>query len=447
MKTKTLIRLIALLAASGGAVDATTFNFTNVLDNTGAFDVFYHCAAINNAGVVAFNGQLKSGVRGIYRTDGSTITTIVDTSTNEFSFNPVPRNLESRPAIDDDGTVAFFIYHRVSDWNYAPSVRTGSGGTTVLIAESSTDGTFFDAFSNPAIRNGVVSFRGGLNAPPENPWGIFTVPAGGGSYTVIAQDGGKFTDAFGESSINASGQVAYYGDLTNGVSGIFAGPDGATIIAQTGGDSPFYSLDVFPKISDGGLVVFHAELTNYNYGNFIGSGGAVTQITVAGGGEVDGVFPSVNSAGMVACFGRLASGEKAVLAGTGAVVEKVIAVGDALFGSTVYGLEEPGSHGLNNNGQMVFTYSLENGVEGIAIATPANGSAVVRPELNIQRIDPLHIRLAWPTNTTGFLLKYATNLPATNWMPALPLPVVANGENVVTNAFTGGAVFYRLQKP
>lgn len=55
--------------------------------------------------------------------------------------------------------------------------------------------------------------------------------------------------------------------------------------------------------------------------------------------------------------------------------------------------------------------------------------------------------LAWPTNATGFLLEYATNLPATNWMPALPLPVVTNGDYVVTNAITGGASFYRLHKP
>ena len=49
--------------------------------------------------------------------------------------------------------------------------------------------------------------------------------------------------------------------------------------------------------------------------------------------------------------------------------------------------------------------------------------------------------LAWPTNTTGFLLEYATNLPATNWVPASPLPVVANGENVVTNAIDALARF------
>ena len=55
--------------------------------------------------------------------------------------------------------------------------------------------------------------------------------------------------------------------------------------------------------------------------------------------------------------------------------------------------------------------------------------------------------LSWPTNTTGFLLEYATNLPAANWMPATPLPVVVNDEYVVTNALTGSAAFYRLHMP
>ena len=57
------------------------------------------------------------------------------------------------------------------------------------------------------------------------------------------------------------------------------------------------------------------------------------------------------------------------------------------------------------------------------------------------------IVLAWPTNATGFLLQYATNLPATEWMTASPPPVIVNGENVVTNATTGAAAFYRLSKP
>lgn len=447
MKTKLMNLLLAAQVLSIGAACAATYTFTNLLDNTGNFAVFYHCATINNAGGVAFHAERDSGVKGIYRTDGTTVTTIVDDSTGEFSFHPVPRSLESRPAIDDDGRVAFFIYHNLGSFDYRPSVRTGSGGVTTVIAESSASGTFYDAFSNPAIRNGVVSFRGGLNLPPDDPWGIFTVPASGGAYTIIAQDGGQFTDAFGESSINASGQVAFHGNLTNGISGIFAGPNGATTIAQTGTGSQFYWLDVLPKISDSGLVVFRAQLTNDNYGNFIGSGGAVTQITVAGGGEAEDTYPSINSAGTVACFGRLSSNERAILAGPGAVVDKVIAEGDPLFGSTVIGLGEPGSHGLNNNGQIVFTYSLENGVEGVAIATPANGPAVVLPELKIQQSDPFHARLAWTTNSAGFSLESASSLPASTWNPITNTPALDGEQFTVVLEMGGASQFYRLHKP
>ncbi len=177
------------------------------------------------------------------------------------------------------------------------------------------------------------------------------MPAGGGSYTIIAQDGGIFlsTTPFNETSINASGQVAYVGDLTNYASGVFVGPDAATTIAQTGPDSQFSSLDgAFPKISDSGAVVFCATLTNLTDGDFLSSGGVLTQITAADGSLPGDQFPSVNAAGTVVCYGSLISSGWAVLAGTGGVVDKVIAQGDSLFGSTVIGLGEPGNNGLNN---------------------------------------------------------------------------------------------------
>lgn len=446
MKTKLMNLLLAAQFLLVGAACAATYNFTNLLDNTGNFALFYHCATINNPGVVAFHAERDSGVKGIYRTDGTTVTTIVDDSTGEFSFHPVPRSLESRPAIDDDGTVAFFIYHRLGDWDYAPSVRTGSGGPTTVIAESSTTGTFYDALSNPAIRNGVVSFRGGLNAPPDNPWGVFTAPALGGGYAIIAQDGGQFTDALGETSINAGGQVAYYGSLTNGTSGIFVGPDGATTIAKTGPDSQFYWLDVLPKISDSGGVVFHAELTNLNYGNFVGIGGAVTQITVAGGGETDDPYPSINSAGTVACYGRLASGRNAILAGTGPVVDKVIAKDDALFGSTVIGLGEPGSHGLNNNGQIVFTYSLENGVEGIAIATPGSPPSptpILLSEPTSLGGDQFRFTL---TSALGAVLQIWSSINLSNWSSSGFVTNSTGTTNFTDSAAATGRKFYRAQQ-
>ncbi len=386
---------------------------------------------------------MNSGVQGIYRSDGTTLTTIVDTSSGEFSFSAGRVSLQSRPDIDDDGTVAFFIYD-----NYTPCIRTGSGGATAIIAESSSTGTFYDAFSNPSIRNGVVSFRGGINAN-GTPHGIFTMPAGGGSYTIIAQDGSKFlsTTPFNETSINASGQVAYCGDLTNYTSGVFVGPDAATIIAETGPGSQFSSLDgTFPKISDSGAVVFCATLTNLTDGDFMSSGGVLTQITVAGGGMPGDQFPSINAAGTVACYGNLPSGQWAILAGTGPVVDKVIAEGDSLFGSTVIGLGEPGNNGLNNNGQIVFTYSLENGVEGVAIATPTNGPATVLPELQIQLIDSLHIELAWTTNAAGFVLESASSLPASTWNSITNTPVPDGEQSVVVLEMGSAPQFFRLHK-
>jgi hypothetical protein len=110
------------------------------------------------------------------------------------------------------------------------------------------------------------------------------------------------------------------------------------------------------------------------------------------------------------------------------------------------------------NRQLTYTInipSLSFDLSGTVITGSAAGlivaSAVIPappppPTLSVRR-QRGEVVLAWPTNTTGFFLEYATNLPATSWMPASPPPVVVNGENIVTNALTGGATFYRLHKP
>src|ERR1039457_3788566 len=107
-----------------GLAWAGSYTFTSVIDNTGQFSVFYDKPAINSSGVVVFHAVMNSGMQGIYRTDGTTLTTIVDTSSGEFSFSAGRVSLERPPDIDDDGTVAFFIYD-----NYTPCIRTGNGGT------------------------------------------------------------------------------------------------------------------------------------------------------------------------------------------------------------------------------------------------------------------------------------------------------------------------------
>jgi hypothetical protein len=122
-------------------------------------------------------------------------------------------------------------------------------------------------------------------------------------------------------------------------------------------------------------------------------------------------------------------------------------VGQNAAGGTIANLG-----GLNR--QLTYTINLPNlsiDLSGTVVTGSAAGliiaSAVIpappAPTLSA-RLQGGDLVLTWPTNTTGFVLEFSTNLPATDWMLATPPPTVVNGENVVTNAITGAAAFYRL---
>jgi hypothetical protein len=83
---------------------------------------------------------------------------------------------------------------------------------------------------------------------------------------------------------------------------------------------------------------------------------------------------------------------------------------------------------------------------GMVVAYAVLPTPPIPPTLSVRKLGP-DLVLAWPTNVAGFSLSYATNLPATRWFAASPSPVIANGQNLVTNATMRNAVFYRLQKP
>ena len=71
------------------------------------------------------------------------------------------------------------------------------------------------------------------------------------------------------------------------------------------------------------------------------------------------------------------------------------------------------------------------------------------PQLTITPSDT-NVLLTWPTNNvgydyTGFTVQSTTNLvsPAV-WTTNSSMPVVINGQNVVSNPITGNWMFYRL---
>jgi autotransporter-associated beta strand protein len=100
-----------------------------------------------------------------------------------------------------------------------------------------------------------------------------------------------------------------------------------------------------------------------------------------------------------------------------------------------------------NFGGRAFLVSYTAG-DGNDVGLLDNGPAF-QPVLTIEQAPSNSVRLLWATNDPAFNLCFATNLPSTNWVPALPLPVVIGTNNVVTNAVDIDSVerFYRLSNP
>jgi hypothetical protein len=343
---------------------ANAYTFTKIADTNGLFrEIFNFSSPINDQGTVAFSAILDAGGSGIFTGNGGAITTIAERT--DPSFNLVTT------ALNNEGTVAFYAFLEAGETR----LFTGSGGTITTIAD--TSGPFSQigngAPSNPAINDqGTVVFRASLRSGGE---GIFI--SSGGVITTIADTNGPFSDFFYAASpaINNEGTVVFSAALDNGNEGIFASSGGAiTTIAQT--SSPFSCFGGFPLINNRGTVAFSAPLNTGSCGVVTSSNGVVTTIA-----DTNGSFSSVspygisvspygiNEEGTVALFAQLDAGGEGFFISSGAVTNKVIAIGDALFGSTVtslYGI----TNGLNDSGQLSFYAALADGTQGIFRADP-----------------------------------------------------------------------------
>ena len=75
---------------------------------------------------------------------------------------------------------------------------------------------------------------------------------------------------------------------------------------------------------------------------------------------------SLNNHGQLAFTGQLDDGQWGVFVGPDPIEDRVLAVGDPLFGSIV---SELFSGDINDLGQVAISYELASGVRGIAVAT------------------------------------------------------------------------------
>lgn len=112
--------------------------------------------------------------------------------------------------------------------------------------------------------------------------------------------------------------------------------------------------------------------------------------------------------------------------------------------------------GLNR--KLTYTISIPNlsldlsgtlitgSVAGLVVAYATLPEPPPPPVLGVAKQGE-NVILSWSTNAAGFMLETSPVLPAQNWSPASPPPVVRGSQYVVTNAPVGDVLFYRLRKP
>jgi len=339
--------LAVLLFALPYVVQAGPYTFTNIADSSGLFSGFFTVAPVNASGTVAFSALLDTGGSGgIFTGSGGPTTTIADPS-GPFAF------FSEDVSINASGTVAFRAFPDAG----GQGIFTGSGGPTTTIASSSGPFVDFDRISINA--SGTVAFFALRDAGGE---GIFT--GSGGPTTTIADL--SPSSAIGGLSINDAGTVAFLGGQVAGRVGIFTGSGGAlTTIADPSG--PVAGFSSFPSINASGTVAFFGR-----DGVFTGSGGPTTTIVDSSGPFASfGTFSevSINAGGTVAFGATLDAGGQGIFTSDD-LSHPVIAIGDALFGSTLVGFSFVSEKGLNDAGQVAFLYVLADDRQGIARADP-----------------------------------------------------------------------------
>ena len=344
--------LLSALFAAAVTHAVAGYTFTSLVDTTGAFSDFgpSYSASLNASGCVAFRAALDDGRNGVFRANGTTVTTITTSAETFASY--------SDPVINQAGTVVFWAQDGPA---LTQKIMTGSGGPLVTIAD--TTGQFREVYGNPSINAaGTVAFNGILRAGGSS---IFV------SNSAVTTPTGILAST---STINDAGTMAFQGYL-NGHYLIGASNGGpTTIIAVDSG--PLKVFGRKPAINNSGTVAFVAGIGDIDagaYGIYSGNGGALTTIAdLAGPFSYFDLFygePSINGTGTVAFFAGLDAGGYGVFTGDGVTTNEIIGLGDMLFGSPITGFGISPT-ALNDSGQLAFYYSLANGTSGLALATP-----------------------------------------------------------------------------
>ena len=233
-------------SAPGGPLTTIADKNTLIPDGGGAtFDDFVFGPGINADGTVVFRGDGPGFQQsGVYRSDGGTLSTVVDTDT------PFPGGAAGAtvgevrfPTVDDAGNVAFLAdgggFNAPDDIFLAPA----GGGLQKLTQvgdpiPGATGGETFGSFGVPSISDGAVAFTGGQAPGGGNASGVYMVENGRLTAVADTSGAGRSTDADGNPFVAIRGNVSLAEDdlAFMGLTGTSAADARESLFLSRGGE-------------------------------------------------------------------------------------------------------------------------------------------------------------------------------------------------------------------
>jgi hypothetical protein len=275
----------------------------------------------------------------------------------ELTEHPVPadlRRVSSHPDLNADGELGYYGELESGD----ERVFLLSGGVTSLLAGG------FTAIgpAGPTMNDeGTVAFRGQRSFGVA---GVYTVAAG--VVTTIAEAGDTFAAFFGLPLLDPAGVVVFRADRSDGVQGIYRSDGGGVEpVVETG--AGLETIMPFPSLDADGRVAFAATTDHGDDGAFIADGGIVR---VDGGEGFESQRSVLLSGDIVLRIASLPGNRLGLFRGPDPSADRILAVGDPLLDSTVEALAA-NAVSISAAGHLAIVVSLTDGRGVIVRATLA----------------------------------------------------------------------------
>lgn len=309
--------------------------------------------SVNRAGVVAFQAALADGRTGVYAGDGDVPVVIAESGVAGLGA------VTSHPDIDAAGRVSF--YGETDTGEQALYFGEPGGVSAVVRGLGDLAGI---GPAGPAMNDagwiGLRATRGDGGA------GMYLY--GEGQRVTIAETG-WFSSFEGLPVVNRRGSVVIRANHPDGGQGIYLHRAGVLQpVVETG--AVFQALGRFPDLDDDDAVVFAALRRDGRSGVHWAAGGWVDTVMGSGAGYTVFRGALIGGTGSVVGIASTEDTPLGVFGGPDPVRDRVVAVGDTLFGSTVTDLALNPVSG-NQAGQLAIRLTLASGVQRIVRADRA----------------------------------------------------------------------------